>query len=130
MSALAAACSLLAEIGDNFPDSGKRLTWSDLWPYGIAAVVAAIAVFAYVQIRKRNDMTLRCDDPQRLFRELCRAHKLGRGSARLLSQLATASQLAQPAQIFLTPAAFDAKSLPASLRPRAAEFKRLQKELF
>lgn len=130
MSGLAAYLPLLAEIGDNFPASGQRQNWSDLWPYGIAAVVAAVVTAIVVQIRKHNDMTLACDDPQRLFRELCLAHKLDRGSVRLLGQLAAAMRLEQPAQIFLTPAAFEPARLPASLRPRSAELKQLRERLF
>lgn len=130
MSGLAAYISLLAEIGDNFPDSGKRMNWSDLWPYGIAAVVAAIATAVVMQIRKHNDMTRPCDDPQRLFRELCLAHRLDRGSVRLLTQLAATLRLEQPAQVFLTPAAFEPARLPASLKARSAELKNLRERLF
>jgi hypothetical protein len=130
MNELIAFALPLAEIGDNFPQSGERLNWSDLWPYGIAAVVAAVATAIVVQVRKHNDMTRPCDDPQRLFRELCLAHRLDRGSARLLSQLAAALRLEQPAQIFLTPAAFEPARLPASLRTRAAELKQLRERLF
>ena len=130
MSGLAAHIPLLAEIGDNFPASGDRQNWSDLWPYGIAAVVAAIATAIVLKVRKHNDMTLPCDDPHRLFRELCLAHKLDRGSARLLAHLATALRLEQPAQIFLTPAAFEPARLPGSLKARAAELKLLRERLF
>jgi hypothetical protein len=121
---------LLAEIGDNFPESGQRLNWSDLWLYGIAAVVAAVATAIVVQVRKHNDMTLACDDPQRLFRELCLAHQLDRGAVRLLGQLAAALRLEQPAQIFLTPAAFEPARLPASLKAHSAELRQLRARLF
>lgn len=130
MIALAAYFPLLAEIGDNFPDSGKRMNWADLWPYGIAAVVAAVATAVVMQIRKHNDMTRPCDDPQRLFRELCLAHRLDRGSVRLLTQLAATLRLEQPAQVFLTPAAFEPARLPASLKARSAELKHLRERLF
>ena len=39
-------------------------------------------------------MTERCDDPHKLFRELCLAHQLDRASRRLLLHLADASQIA------------------------------------
>jgi hypothetical protein len=130
MNNLFSLLPLFAEIGDNFPDSGQRMNWSDLWPYGIAAVVAAIATAIVVQVRKHNDMTLPCDDPHRLFRELCLAHKLDRGNVRLLAHLAEALRLEQPAQIFLMPAAFEPARLTASLRTRSAELKQLRERLF
>jgi hypothetical protein len=121
---------LIAEIGDNFPQSGQRLSWSDLWAYGIAAIVAAIAAAIVLKVRKYNDLTQRCDDPQKLFRELCHVHQLDRGSARLLAQLAAACQFEHPAQVFLTPAVFNGPQLPPSLRSQAAQYKRLQSRLF
>ena len=130
MNLLALAHPLLAEIGDNFPQSGKRLNWSDLWPYGIAVVVVAIVAAIVTKVCRRNDMTERCDDPDKLFRELCRAHQLDRGSVRLLGQLAAHWQLQQPAQVFLTPAAFNPTRLPASLHAKAPQLAKLRTRLF
>jgi hypothetical protein len=121
---------LLAEIGDNFPDSGKRLNWSDLWPYGIAVVVLAAFAAIVARIRRRNDMSERCDDPEKLFRELCLAHRLDGRSARLLAQLAAACGFEQPAQVFLTPASFESARLPAALRSKAPQLAQLRKRLF
>src|SRR5687768_16121979 len=121
---------LFAEIGDNFPQSGKRLNWSDLWAWGIAAVVAAIVAAIVLQLRKRNDMEQRCDNPWKLFRELCRVHNLDGSSQRLLAQLAGARRFEQPAQVFLTPGAFEPADLPASLKDRADQLLRLRGQLF
>lgn len=120
----------LAEIGDNFPTSGPRLNWSDLWAWGIAAVVAAIIAAIVVQLRKRNDMDERCDNPWKLFRELCRVHKLDGASQRLLAQVARARSFPQPAQVFLTPAAFEPANLPAGLKNKADQLLRLRGQLF
>jgi len=122
--------TLLAEIGDNFPQSGKRLNWSDLWAYGIAAVVVAIVAAIVIYARRRNDMSLPCDSPRKLFRELCQVHNLDRPSQRLLGQLARALRLTQPAQLFLTPAAFEAEQLPPALQGKADQFQRLRRHLF
>jgi hypothetical protein len=125
------ACRLLlAEIGDNFPQSGERLGWSDLWAWGIAVVVAAIVALVVVQLRMRNDMEQHCDNPWKLFRELCQVHRLDRASQRLLAQLAKARRLPQPAQIFLTPSAFEPADLPPGLREKADQLLRLRGLLF
>jgi len=120
----------LAEIGDNFPRSGKRLEWHDLWPYGVVALVAAIVAAIVVQLRNRNDMSQRCDNPWKLFRELCLVHNLDRANQRLLAQVARARGFEQPAQVFLNPASFEPTGLPASLSDKAEQLARLRSLLF
>ena len=121
---------VLAVIGDNFPQSGERLGWSDLSAWGIAVVVAAIVALIVLQIRKRNDMEAPCNNPWMLFRELCLVHKLDGASHRLLAQVARARRLPQPAQIFLTPSAFEPADLPPGLREKADQLLRLRGVLF
>jgi hypothetical protein len=121
---------LLAEIGDNFPTSGPRLNWSDLWAWGVAAIIAAIVAAIVMRIQKRNDMEEYCDNPWKLFRELCRVHNLDHASQRLLTQVAQARKFPQPAQVFLTPAAFEPANLPAALKDKADQLLRLRGQLF
>lgn len=125
-------CSIftLAEIGDNFPNSGPRLNWSDLWAYGIAVVVGAIVTAIVMYVRRRNDMSLHCNNSWKLFRELCQIHGLDHPSQRLLASLAAVRQYEQPTQIFLSPEAFDMSSLPADWESRAAHLRRLKMVLF
>jgi hypothetical protein len=130
MSSIVIAQLLFAEIGDNFPQSGKRLNWSDLWAWGIAAVLAAAVAVVVMRIRKRNDMEERCDNPWKLFRELCLVHNLDGASQRLLAQVAKARRFPQPAQVFLTPGAFEPADLPPALKDRADQLLRLRGQLF
>lgn len=120
----------LAEIGDNFPNSGPRLNWSDLWAYGIAVVVGAIIAAIVMFVRRRNDMTIHCDNSWKLFRELCLIHELDHPSQRLLAALAAARQFEQPTQVFLTPEAFDATDLPPEWQLRTGHLRRLKMILF
>lgn len=121
---------LFAEIGDNFPDSGPRLNWSDLWAYGIALVVGAAVTALVMYLRRRNDMSLHCNNSWKLFRELCMIHGLDHPSQRLLVALASVRQFEQPTQVFLAPEAFDAKDLPAEWQSRAGHLRRLKGILF
>jgi len=130
MTSLLPHACLLAVIGDNFPDSGERLNWSDLWAYGLAAIAAGIVTAVYMRVRNRNDMTQRCDNPWKLFRELCQVHGLDRASQRLLAQVAKARQFSQPAQVFLSPGALEPAGLPPGLRERADHLLRLRSLLF
>jgi hypothetical protein len=118
------------DFGRGFRGATSQLNWTDVIPYavGISLLIAGALIYNYV--KKRNDMSERCDDPHKLFRELCMAHRLDRPSRRLLLHLADATQLPQPAQVFLTPAACEPSRVPAALRGRVDELKRLRERLF
>ena len=116
----------IAEIGDNFPDSGPRLNWSDLWAYGIALVVGAVITGIVIFVRRRNDMTIHCDNSWKLFRELCIIHGLDHPSQRLLASLAAVRRFEQPTQVFLSPEAFDASDLPPEWQLRSGHLRRLK----
>lgn len=120
----------LAEIGDNFPNSGPRLNWSDLWAYGIAVVVGAIVTAIVLYVRRRNDMSLHCNNSWKLFRELCQIHGLDLPSQRLLAALASVRRFEQPTQVFLAPEAFDVSDLPPEWRMSAGHLHRLKQVLF
>ncbi|HYO24159.1 MAG TPA: hypothetical protein VEQ85_04345 [Lacipirellulaceae bacterium] len=132
---LQAFLPLLAQVsredfGRGFRGATSQLSWLDFVPYIAVAAVIGAAWGATSYVKKRNDMSSRCNDPRKLFRELCLAHQLDRRSQRLLLELAEAFRLAQPAQVFLTPSAFDAARMPASLRGRAPEIALLRERLF
>ncbi len=118
------------EFGRGFRGATSQLSWTDLIPYVLAAVFGGIGIAVYRYVKRRNDMTLWCDDPHKLFRELCQVHQLDRHSQRLLTRLAEAWQFPQPAQVFLTPAAFERQRLPESLHGIAADLDELRRRLF
>jgi hypothetical protein len=124
------AAALLAEIGDHFPQSGPRLNWSDLWAYGIAIVVGAIATAIVVYMRRRNDMSVHCNNSWKLFRELCQIHGLDHPSQRLLAKLAAVRRFEQPTQVFLAPEAFEVSDLPPDWRLDSGHLRRLKLVLF
>ena len=116
-------------LGDGLHRGRGRMDIAELWPLAVLLVVVAVVVFVVVKVRQRNDMTEHCDDPEKLFRELSQAHQLDRGSKKLLWQLASSSNLAQPAEVFLKPGIFQAE-LPVDLREQEAVFATLQDRLF
>ncbi len=136
MNASITAISLLAQysrwkrMGDGFNRSRPRMDLSDLIPFFIVLVVIGIAIAVGVQIYKRYDYSKPCDDPLKLFRQLCAAHKLNSSSRRLLLQLATAQEMPQPAALFVTPAAFRGSELPPQLQGEAEHIKALAHRLF
>jgi len=102
----------------------------DMLPYFIGFALLGIGIAIVVKIVKYNDLSQPCDDPQKLFRELCRAHGLDRASCRLLRQLASLTGLPQPVEVFLTPAVFEANQLPEQLRAKQKRVMELRERLF
>lgn len=117
-------------LGDGLHGRRERFELMDFWPLLLLLAVAAFAVAVIVAIRKRNDMSQHCDNPNKLFRELSLAHQLDRGSQKLLWQLAEAMNLAQPAEVFLKPALYEPSKLPEQLRGEEARLQALQERLF
>ncbi len=118
------------EFGRGFRGATSQLHWTDVLPYAAGIALLVVGTAAYSRYKRWNDMSERCDDPHKLFRELSMVHQLDRPSRRLLLHLAEASKFPQPAQIFLSPSAFEPSRLPSSLRSRMDEVKRLRERLF
>ena len=68
-------------------------------------VTAALGVWLAVRFLAWRKQRL-ANDPQRLFRELCRAHRLGRGEVAVLRKLVRIEHVDPPARIFLEPRRF------------------------
>ncbi len=118
------------QFGRGFRGATSQLSWVDLIPYVVGAVLIGVGTALWSYLKRRNDMTEQCDDPHKLFRELCLAHQLDSASRRLLLQLADGLNLAQPARVFVTPAAFEPGRVPPDLRGRMDELKQLRAKLF
>ena len=127
---LLAQLSKWQRLGDGLHRSGPRTELTDLLPLAIAVVVVGIVAFVAVQLYKRQDFSKPCDDAQKMFRQLCAAHKLDFGSRRLLQKLATSLEIANPAALFVTPSAFRESTLPESLRGEQARLLNLARRLF
>ncbi len=136
MNALHLSCLLFAQIsnwqrmGDGLHRGRGRMDLMELLPVVIILAGVGIAIYIVAKVRKRNDMTLVCDDPGKLFRELSLAHNLDRGSQKLLWRLAEALELAQPADVFLQPTFFQAERIPQELQGEEAELESLLERLF
>ncbi|HVT27339.1 MAG TPA: hypothetical protein VHE81_04910 [Lacipirellulaceae bacterium] len=110
---------------------GQPATYSTFELITIAFVVLLLSgslVWQFLPSRRRRDF--RCNNPMRLFAELCRAHHLDRPSRRLLKQLAAAHRLKCPGVLFVEPDYFDTTSLPPALKPSANDLRHLRHMLF
>ncbi len=127
---LLAQISKWRHLGDGLHRSRGRVELVDLLPYILAALLLTAILFALSMYHKRNDFSQPGNDPDKLFRELSRAHNLDFSSRRLLRELALAYQLEQPAEVFLQPAALRPDRLPDYLLSKQAEVRALQQQLF
>lgn len=97
---------ILAQIGD-------WSRWSDVSSLGLSRIgvlAAGLAVGVLIawcysrwSRKEREEDAGPPHSPQKLFRELCKAHRLSAAQQRLLEWLAAERQLLQPAMVFLDP---------------------------
>jgi hypothetical protein len=105
----------------------------DVSRVGVLAAGLAVGVFiawCYSRRFARPTDEVSPQNPQRLFVELCRAHKLSAAQRRLLEWLVAERQLIQPALVFLDPILLESAIAHAdspSVRRRLTE---LQSRLF
>ena len=128
--ALLAQLSRWERLGDGLRGSRSRTDWTDFVPYLILLAFIGIVVALIMRYTKRNDTSQPCDDPQKLFRELCKVHELDGASQRLLRQIADARELQHPAQVFVRPSAFNVDHLPATLQSQSDRVGQLRTQLF
>jgi hypothetical protein len=70
------------------------------------------------------------NNPRALFRELARAHELDLPSRRLLKQIARATGVKQPVNLFLEPHRFEPTALPRDLQAKWPQIEALRARLF
>jgi hypothetical protein len=95
---------------------------------GVTLLLAA--TIAWQVITKRPQREFKLNSPNRLFSELCRAHRLDRANRRLLKKLAVERGLKNASLLFVEPEQFDVTNLTADLRSSAAELRQLRHKLF
>ena len=96
---------------------------------GVFVLFSGFAVAIYRSSR-RGTSEFDADSHAKLFRELCRAHRLSYRSRRRLRRLASARGIAEPARLFIEPKHFEAAHLPETLQSAEREIRRLRDRLF
>ncbi|MCA9260077.1 MAG: hypothetical protein KDA61_12785 [Planctomycetales bacterium] len=127
---LLAQMSRWSRLGDGLRPSRNSVDLVDLLPFLLLVGIVVVAAMLFNRRRIQNDMSLRCDDPPKLFRELCLAHQVAGARQRALRQLAEAAFPDHPARVFLSPSAFDPANVPESLQGNAEHYAELRQKLF
>lgn len=94
----------------------------------VTLLVIVAIVWQTISRRRRRDFDY--DRPQRLFADLCRAHKLNWSNRRLLKHLAAARGLKCLSTLFVEPEYFDMTNVPPALKTSAGELRQLRHILF
>ena len=99
--------SYVSQIGYVLADSRYSQNSPSVTTMLIASgVLIGVAGIGWVGFQFWNPQAKK-DCPNRLFRDLCRAHNLDWGERALLNKLAQRHQLATPAELFVSPECFD-----------------------
>lgn len=100
-----------------------------LWG-GLLTTLAAVWWVSAIYLRKRAHRVRKVDNPQRLFRELVRAHRLSWAETALVEQLAEARGLEDAATMFVRDDYFTVHDLEGEVAEKAAAVEKLRAKLF
>ena len=118
------------DLGSGFRGEQARLGTIDVVTGVLLVLGTGLVIWFLTRALAQQDRRRAYSSPQRLFKDLCAAHDLGRVEQRLLSQIARTFALALPAQIFLEPQRFDGDSLGPAFKERLSEVSALREKLF
>ena len=119
-----------SRMGDRFSGAHAKFDVGELITIALLCVGAVALIWGLHWLAKRQEGWLSRPNPRRLFRELCKAHQLKRHDRTLLSQLAEATDVGQPSELFLRPDLFEADGLPGELQNWATDLERIARTLF
>lgn len=117
-------------LGDRFSGKHAEVNWEELLVLLACLIGSAVVIWLLYAATRWQEARLRRPNPRRLFRELCRAHRLNRWERRVLRELAESAAARQPAELFVRPDAFRPAPLPRLATERPAAFEQLRRKLF
>lgn len=100
-----------------------------LWG-GLLTTLAAVWWLSAIYLRRRGSVVRKIDNPQRLFRDLVRVHRLSWNETSLLEQLAEARGLEEAAILFVREDYFAVHDLEGEICEQAAAIAKLREKLF
>lgn len=114
-------------MGDKFSGDNARFQFSDIGWMLVFVAGALLLLWWLSVVTKRFEGYTSRPSPNRLFSDLCRAHKLNRSQRSLLRRLAESAGVEHPVSLFVHADKFDSALLPddtsaiAELRARLFE---------
>ena len=122
--------SLFRDMGAGFREKREHFDALDLLLWILLAVGFFVIVGLLSWLLARSDKHQLFNSPRRLFRTLCRSHRLDRPARSLLAQIARIEGIDQPAQLFLEPEYFYRERFHPALEGKRAAIEALAARLF
>lgn len=116
-------------LGEQFSGSNAKLQPRDILMIVAAVAGAALLVGVLSLAARWQEGRIAKPNAGRLFRELCRAHRLNRWERRVITTLAEEIGARQPAEVFVRPDAFEGSAI-AAFGDRPAALQQLRIKLF
>ncbi|MFV1964785.1 MAG: hypothetical protein ACC628_05140 [Pirellulaceae bacterium] len=116
-------------MGRHFQRGGSTLETEDLLVlFGVLCVLVVVVwLFSrYLALHEKQGR----NSPRRIFRELCRAHRLGWADRQLMRQLARWHRLPSPSLLFLDAPRFEVRALGPAFARRARQLTAIRERLF
>lgn len=107
-------------LGNRFSEENATVSSGDIVSIVAACAGAAMLIWLLARLAKWQEEAAKKPNPQKLFSDLARLHKLTKHQQTLVQQLAEANSLPQPSIVFVRPDLFDA-ALRVDLPDSAAE---------
>lgn len=120
----------MRELGKGFHGIDAKENAVQTLIVGAIIVVICVGLLIIDRYARSKKLARSADDPNELFQDLCRIHRLNRSSRRLLKNLAAECELEVPAVLFVEPEQFSAAKLPPEWHQRSSELDDLRKRLF
>jgi len=127
---LIAQSDVFRNLGAGFRGKAAQFNTSDLITVVLVLAVLAVGMYILSRVLQRQELPQRSNSPRVLFRELCLAHDLDRGSRGLLRQIGRYQRLDHLGRLFLEPERFDSANLSPKLRQKQALLQALRQKLF
>jgi hypothetical protein len=116
------------------PNLAGRLAKAFVGWQGLFLIVGALLAITFLAWMVTWLVTARnrkiSNSPERLFKDLCTAHKLTHRERQLMTRLAQKAGLSQPASLFVEPMWWDAGRLGSAWAKAVPELEALRKRLF
>jgi hypothetical protein len=117
-------------LGEQFSGSGAELSQGEMLSLSAMGLAAVIAIWFLQRLAYRQEHPQSYYRPRRLFRQLCRTHRLKRADCQRLRRLAQRFHLRQPALLFVEPDYFVLENLPSEFSHERQEIDALRRRLF
>lgn len=117
-------------LGDRFSGQNAEIDLHELGVLLLGLVAAGALIWLLHRLAKWQEGRALSHNPKRLFRDLCRSHRLSGWQVKVLRAVSEAVGLQEPAEVFVRPEALKVENLPDDWEKHRADVDSLRRRLF